>query len=141
MRLIKHVLLIGLIVASFSVPTFAEEQRDYNCSQSNPIFIHNYRLRRYVANDGKSGASWGEEYERGKYASCGFVDGHKIKLTDLNLWENREAVADKNTWVYRGIGNSCSQGHLLMFNERTLSLLIVDVGTFVSTKYMCLLTP
>src|SRR5260370_15139662 len=102
-----------------------DEKREYQCSEEKPVFVEHYRLTQYIGSDGSAHALWGREYREGQFAYCGFAEGHRFRLTDLNMWANRESVVDKGVWVYRGTGNACSEGHLLVFNERTTSVLVL----------------
>ena len=90
-----------------------------------------------LGSDQKFGASWGEEFRIGQYASCGFTDGRKLLLTDSNLFVDRSAVVDKSVVVYRGIGNHCSEGELLIFNDRTKLVMILNVHDLTTEKYQC----
>ena len=61
-------------------------------------------------------------------------------LKKLNWWIDGEPL-NRGVWVYRGLANTCSQGSLLIFNERANSVLIVNVSDFSSIKYECTRPP
>jgi hypothetical protein len=68
--------------------------------------------------------------------SCYFNKGHSYKLTDLNLYLDR-SVEGMNVTTYAGIGDHCSEGELLVFNDKTKTVLIVTVSDFSNQKYIC----
>ena len=69
-------------------------------------------------------------------ASCYFSEGHRIRLGDLAWWRD-PATAEKGVWVFRGIGNHCSQNQLLVYNEKTGIVLILNVIDMKSSEYQC----
>jgi hypothetical protein len=105
---------------------------DFSCSDA-------HYLSRYTR-DREDRASWGTVFQsQGKEvrASCSFWEGHKFALKKLNWWIDGEPL-DPAVWVYRGLANTCSQGSLLIFNERTSSVLIVNVSDFSLKEHKCI---
>ena len=97
------------------------------------------RWLKFYTSNGDHRAAWGTTLniaEKKVRASCGYSAGYEFKLRKLNLWTDGEP-ADRGVWVYRGLGNTCSEGTLLIFNERTASVLVVKTSDFVSTSYKC----
>ena len=45
--------------------------------------------------------------------------------------------ADKVILVYRGLGNACSEGRLLIFNEQTYKVLIIRNYDFSTSIFDC----
>ena len=126
--------LIGLVLLVFSVLyAFADEK--FSCSDGRWLSTY--------TSDGENRASWGTVFQSdGKKVrvSCGFWDGHEFMLKKLNWWIDGEPL-NRGVWVYRGLANTCSQGSLLIFNERASSVLIVNVSDFSSIKYECTRPP
>ncbi len=130
-------LLLAFSMASILSPIVRAAEREYFCKAENAVHVERHRLTQYLSDNGIPMASWGQEYEPGKFASCGFADGRKILLTDLNLWPNKDLNVDQGVWIYRGMGNHCSAGHLLFFNELKEFVLILDVHTMGTDEYIC----
>ncbi|WP_441232772.1 hypothetical protein [Bradyrhizobium sp. 1200_D9_N1_1] len=137
MRFLSLLLLSQIFIAFEIVPSRAEETSRFRCANRDTSNSKVYRIIQYVGSDQKFGASWGEEFREGQYASCGFTDGRKFLLTDMNLYVDRSGVADKSVMVYRGTGNHCSEGKLLIFNDRTNAVMVLKVHDFSAEKYQC----
>lgn len=73
-------------------------------------------------------------------AGGGYMDGNKIRLGNLALWKDR-SVAEKGVWVYQGIGNSVTEQELLIFNEHTKKIAVINVQEMSSNTYQCSVTP
>jgi len=140
MRLLRSILFLQCLLSLVALPLSAEEndRKEFNCSATDDSNKKAYRLTQYAGDKGVQNATWGTEYEAGKFASCGFTEGHKFKLTDMNLFSDRSAVVGKNMATYRGIGNHCSEGQLLLFNERSNIVVILNVHSAVSLKFQCI---
>ena len=138
MKLLKVAWILQIVLLSNLGSLSAEEsdRKQFDCSSADVSIKKAYRLTQY-SRENVPNATWGTAYEEGKFASCGFTDGHKIKLTDMNLFADRSAVFGKNLSVYRGIGNHCSEGQVLIFNERTNVALILQVHSALLSKYQC----
>jgi hypothetical protein len=133
-------LIVSLLsVASQTFESRAEEgeARRFNCSAQDQSDSKAYRLIQYLGSNKNFGASWGEEFRAGQYASCGFTDGRRFSLTDVGLFIEKSAVVDKSVAVYRGIGDHCSEGKLLIFNERTKLAMIIAVQTLDASRFRC----
>ena len=137
MRLLSLLVLSQMFFAFQTIPSRADETIRFQCSHHDPSNSKVYRIIQYLGSDQKFGASWGEEFRKGQYASCGFTDGRKFLLTDMNLFVDRSTVVDKSVVVYRGIGNHCSEGKLLIFNDRTKLVMILNVHDLTTEKYQC----
>jgi hypothetical protein len=99
-----------------------------------------YFLDRWIGDNDKQDAHWSHNVELQSgglvRAGGGYMDGHKIRLGDLAMWSDR-TVPEKGVWIYQGIGNSVTQLRILIFNEHTKKVLIVDVGAMTSDAYQC----
>ena len=96
----------------------------------------NHFLNRYIANDGHLTAHWSEELSIGVRAGCGFTDGNKTPLGSLALWAD-PARAKLAIFVYRGIGDHCSEMQLLIFNELASRVHIVKLSSGIVDSYQC----
>src|SRR5689334_565112 len=59
------------------------------------------------------------------WSGCAYKNGVGIPLTDINDWTDLSKVAGKSVRIFHGIGNVCSAGQFLIFNELTGDVLIV----------------
>lgn len=110
----------------------SDGKREFQCSENNA------RFTQYISDDRKVHALWGQKLNDGHFASCGFIEDHKIRLIDINWFvNNREAVIDKSISIYKGHSNTCSEGKLLIFNDRTNLVMILNVHDFSTEKYQC----
>ncbi len=105
-----------LLIATFFVLSwqlaFGGDKRELQCSENNA------KLTRYVSDDQKVHALWGQKYKDDHFFYCGFIEDHKILLTDLNWFvKNREAVVDKSISIYKGLSNTCSEGKITDFQR------------------------
>jgi len=107
-----------------------EQKREIQCSNGND------KLTEYVGSDQKLAAVWGQKGPSG-YFYCGFHDGYKIRLKDLTGFVGNQERDLQNVSVYRGLSDSCSQGKLLIFNERVKSVAILNIQDFSTEKYQC----
>jgi len=110
----------------------AASAANYTCNDDRYLNQHDGTVQ-------KPGASWGKWITSdGKKirTSCGFVDGQAVRLGSLALFQDR-TKADSFVWVYRGIGNSCSQLELLILNEVTQQVTIFNVSTAQKQTYQC----
>jgi hypothetical protein len=138
-RRFNRTLELGFVV-SLSIAVFLaqswrsafgnEQKREILCSDAND------KLTLYLDGNQKPHALWGQKSPNG-FFYCGFAEGIKMNLKDLsgsvgNLERNSQTIS-----VYQGRSDSCSQGKLLIFNERTNAVVILDVQDFTSQKYQC----
>jgi hypothetical protein len=124
-------LSIALFVAQSWWPAFGTEQKkEILCSDGND------KLTLYLDGDQKPRALWGQKSPNG-FFYCGFSEGAKINLRDLSGFVGNLERDSQMVSVYRGRSDSCSQGKLLIFNERTGAVAILDVQDFSSQKYQC----
>jgi hypothetical protein len=112
-------------------PAFGvEHKREILCSEGND------KLTEYFDSDQKPHALWGQKGPSG-FFYCGFPEGVKMRLKDLSGFVGNPESDSQAVSVYRGLSNSCSQGKLLIFNERTSAVVILEVQDFTSRKYQC----
>jgi hypothetical protein len=130
----RHLLaaLLTTIVGS-PCSSFAAPLEKYSCENG-------YFLDRWIGSDGVQGAHWSREIElktgEKVRAGGGYMKGHKIRLGDLALWLDRE-IPERGVWIFRGTGNSVTQMSILILNEHTQKVAIVNVGTMSSDIYQC----
>lgn len=127
-----QIILIGMSSSSSLAVTYEK----YYCDKG-------HFLDRSVADDGTQSVHWSRDVDlqsgQKARAGGGYVKGHKIRLGDLALWLDKE-IPEKGVWIYRGIGNSITQPAILIFNEHTKLVGIVNVSTMNSDVYRCKLT-
>jgi hypothetical protein len=120
------------VILLYGPAAIGADGTEYSCDEDRFFVQHGDR-------DGKPSASWGHVIDSGGKkvrVSCGFVDGRTVRLGDMALFPDR-SKAESFVWVYRGIGNSCSQVELLIFNEATRQLSILNVSTMQKSTYRC----
>jgi hypothetical protein len=107
-----------------------DAKREFQCSEGNE------RLTLYIGDGQKQGASFGVKSEHG-FVYAGFFDGIEVPLSRLvGLTGNSERDRE-NVLIYRGLSDTISQGQLLIFNERSNSLMILKVSNFWISKSQC----
>jgi hypothetical protein len=119
-------LTLGLLVQSTAR---AEPYEKYGCERE-------HFLGRAVSQDDMQIAHWITSKRPHFEGGCHFVDGHKIRLGDIALWSDK-TIADKGVWVYHGRGNNCSEHQLLIFNEQTHTVMILDALVMAADTYEC----
>ena len=128
----RPTLIFVFFALSWKLAYGSDGKRELQCSENNA------KLTQYVSDDQKVHALWGQKYKDDHFFYCGFTEDHKIRLTDLNWFvKNREAVVDKSISIYKGRSNTCSEGKLLIFNDRTNLVMILNVHDFTTEKYQC----
>jgi hypothetical protein len=88
-----------------------------------------YSLKLSQSSDGEEHASWG------RHGYCLFRDGKRIP-NRIALWSDPK-VYDTGIWIYRGMGNVCSQSQLLIFDEHQEILRLVDMAGTGIHIYHC----
>ena len=120
---------IALLCASFSVVSGTALGQELLCDNDHQLILR------------PTTASWGTGFvNEGQqtWGRCGFVNGHEIALTAINLYPNRGEMASKDVRIYHGIGDHCSQGQLLIFNDQTQRVMILNVFDYSFEQYACL---
>jgi hypothetical protein len=105
-------------------PAYADSK--FSCSDSHILNLY--------SRDEESRASWGIVLSEG-VASCSFWAGHRYKHSDMGMFPSQ--LANKGIWIYRGLGNACSEGQLLIFNEQTNKVMIIRNYDFSTSIFEC----
>jgi hypothetical protein len=107
------------------LPAYADQQ--FSCSDKHLLTLHR--------SDGQNGARWGKVLSNGGVANCSFWEGHRFKNSDMGMFPS--AVASKGIWIYRGLGNACSDNQLLIFSEQTNKVMIIRNYDFSTSIFEC----
>jgi hypothetical protein len=122
-----------LIVFSFMLQGQAalgnDAKREFQCSEGNE------KLTLYMSEQ-KQGASFGVKTPHG-FVYAGFFDGIEVPLSRLVGFTGNSERDRENVLIYRGLSDTISQGKLLIFNERSNSLTILNVSNFEMSKSQC----
>ena len=125
-------LLMGAaLFLTYRSPAYGDEQKiEVFCSGGND------KLTEYLGSDQKLHALWGQKGPAG-FFYCGYPEGYKLLLKDLSGYVGNLERDLQTVSVYRGRSDTCSQGKLLIFNNRTNSVAILDIQAFTSQTYTC----
>ena len=88
-----------------------------------------YSLKLSLSSDGEEHASWG------RHGHCLFREGKRI-ANRIALWSDPKTY-DTGIWVYRGMGNVCSQSQLLIFDEHQEIVRLVNMAGTQLDIYHC----
>lgn len=132
--------ILATLLFLFSSPPWstarAQDGREFNCSGS-------HKIKQWRDKSGRSWASWSQTIllKSGEAISahCGFTDGHRFPLTDMGVYPAplMYKMQKLAVWVYEGMGDTCSQGKLLILNEAVPSVVILTVYDSSSEVYKC----
>jgi hypothetical protein len=125
-----------LCVASFlacQYPAYGDEQkRELRCADGE------VKLTEYVDGEQKLRAHIEEKGPPGRNIYCGFYQGQKVLLKDISGFTGNPERDLQAITVYRGLFDSaCSQGKLLIVNNRTNLVVILNAHDFTMYKYQC----
>ena len=87
--------------------------------------------------EGEKSVGWGKKLDidgTASWASCGFREGIDIPLKAINDWSID--VSGKNVRIFHGVGNVCSAGQFLLYNQLSKIVLIVH-SDFTTEKFEC----
>jgi hypothetical protein len=129
---IGSAVLIGALLVAYSTRAYAIEEV-MPCGKDGS-------LRLWDANDSSGrqvrGAEWYFTTAGHFDYGCGFYEVGRISLGDLALWSDPRTAA-KGVWVFRGVGDHCSQNQLLIYNESTRKVVILNSSDMSSVVYQC----
>jgi hypothetical protein len=119
---------ILFVVALSQLPLLsAYADQMFSCSEQHRLTLYN--------RDAENRAFWGQVLSNQIVASCGFSEGHRYKNSDMGMFPSE--LAKKGLWIYRGVGNACSEGQLLIFNGQTNKVMILRNYEFSSDIFQC----
>ena len=125
-----------LCAASFLVhqcPAYGDEQkRELRCADGD------VKLTEYVDGEHKLSAHLEEKGPPGRTIYCGFYQGQKVLLKDISGVNGNSERDLQAITVYQGLFDAaCSQGKLLIVNDRTNLVAILNAQDFTMSKYQC----
>ena len=105
-------------------PAYADQH--FSCSDRHILTLY--------SRDEEKRASWGIVLSEG-VASCSFWEGHRYKNSDMGMLPSE--LANKGIWIFRGLGNACSEDQLLIFNEQTNKVMLIHNYDFSTNIFEC----